>query len=612
MDQTIHCPKCGCQFELSALMRVQLEGEIRSDLQAEFERRRETAEAAARVTLEHKDQELEAARLRVNEALEREALILKRERELETRQREAQRDFERRVKEETRRIREEESKAAQERFAGEAAELVRAKDVELADAHAKLGEASSREADLLKRSRELDDRQRQLASEMEQRITAEAVRIRAEEAKAAEVRFARQADDRVRAKEVELEEAHKKLGDVATREAELMKRVRELDEKGREQGVEFERRISEEATRIRTQEAELAERRIQNDREQQRLRDEEARLKEQGLRATIEDLQRKLLQGSQQTQGEAQEVVLRELLVDAFRADTVEDVPKGVRGADITQRVVSPEGRGCGTVLWESKRAKAWGSDWLAKARDDQREAGAACAVVVSQVLPPNVRHFGLVEGVWVCAWPYAVALGSALRLGLVEVASARQSEQGRGEKMQMLFDYLTGTEFRLRVEGIVEAFRDLQDDLETERRAMQTRWNKRAKLMQRARVNISAFWGDMQGIAGRQLEDLPTMALALPEHADDEEDDGEPAGAERPEDARLKALLFDLLPEDGANAGNGSLTDRFVERAAVELGLQVSADDYARCKAALLEEGRIRRGKGKGGSVCRTTAGLA
>jgi predicted nucleotidyltransferase len=157
----------------------------------------------------------------------------------------------------------------------------------------------------------------------------EATRIRAEEAKAAEARYARQADDRVRAKDVELEEAHKKLGDVATREAELMKRVRELDEKGREQGVEFERRISEEAARIRIQEAELAERRIQNDREQQRLRDEEARLKEQGLRATIEDLQRKLLQGSQQTQGEAQEVVLRELLVDAFRADTVEDVPRG-------------------------------------------------------------------------------------------------------------------------------------------------------------------------------------------------------------------------------------------------------------------------------------------
>jgi hypothetical protein len=201
------------------------------------------------------------------------------------------------------------------------------------------------------------------------------------------------------------------------------------------------------------------------------------------------------------------------------------------------------------------------------------------------------------------------VALGSALRLGLVEVASARQSEQGRGEKMQMLFDYLTGTEFRLRVEGIVEAFRDLQADLETERRAMQTRWNKRAKLMQRARVNVAAFWGDMQGIAGRQLEDLPAMALALPEHA---EDDGDPAGAERPEDDRLKALLFELLPEDGTNAGNGSLTERFVERASVELGLQVSAEDYARCKAALLEEGRIRRGKGKGGSVCRVTAGLA
>lgn len=142
-------------------------------------------------------------------------------------------------------------------------------------------------------------------------------------------------------------------------------------------------------------------------------------------------------------QGEAQEVVLRDLLETAFSTDSIEDVPKGVHGADLLHHVRASDGRDCGAIIWESKRTKSWSDDWLRKLRDDQRTAGAACAVIVSQVLPPDVRHFALVDGVWICAWPYATALGAALRVGLAEVAHARQVAEGRGEKMQMLFDYL-------------------------------------------------------------------------------------------------------------------------------------------------------------------------
>ena len=302
--------------------------------------------------------------------------------------------------------------------------------------------------------------------------------------------------------------------------------------------------------------------------------------------------------------------MLRDLLERSFPADSVDDVPKGMNGADLLQRVRSSEGRDCGLIVWESKRTRSWSDDWLPKLRDDQRAVGAACAVIVSQVLPSGVRHFALVEGVWVCAWEYAAALGTALRLGLVDVATARQAAEGRGEKMQMLFDYLTGTEFKLRVEGFVEAFRDMQEDLESEKRAMLTRWNYRSRLMQRARDNITAFCGDLRGIAGGQLLDLPALALeplaALPAYAE-----GHAAGdAAHPGDAELTEILFRLLPADGTTAGNGSLTDKFIERALLELGVHASADDYARCKAALLAEGRARRGKGKGGSVCRAAPG--
>ena len=147
----------------------------------------------------------------------------------------------------------------------------------------------------------------------------------------------------------------------------------------------------------------LAQQRAELQQEQQRLRDEEHRQQISGLEKTIGELQRKVQQASQQTQGEAQEVVLRDLLASSFPADTIEDVPKGVHGADVVQGVRGGDGRDCGAIVWESKRTRSWSDGWLPKVRDDQREAGAACAVIVTQTLPPDVRHFGEKEGVWVC-----------------------------------------------------------------------------------------------------------------------------------------------------------------------------------------------------------------
>jgi hypothetical protein len=218
------------------------------------------------------------------------------------------------------------------------------------------------------------------------------------------------------------------------------------------------------------------------------------------------------------------------LLAQAFPLDDVVEVPKGMNGADLIQRVRGGDGRDCGGILWESKRTKAWSDSWLAKLRDDVRVADAGCAVIVTQTLPQDIRHFGLRGGVWICAWPYASALGAILRAGLVEVAMARRVAEGRGEKMQMLYDYLTGTEFRNRVGGFVEAFKEMQEELDRERRAMMTTWKRRERLMERALNNVTAFYGDLQGIAGQGLEDLPSLALddsrqlALPVDDDEEQ----------------------------------------------------------------------------------------
>ena len=249
------------------------------------------------------------------------------------------------------------------------------------------------------------------------------------------------------------------------------------------------------------------------------------------------------------------------------------------------------------------------------KLRDDQRAAGAALAVIVTRTLPSGVRLFTEREGVWICSWSCATALAVALRAGLIDTSLARRVADGRGEKTQMLFEYLTGSEFRNRVSGLAEALADMQDDLEQEKRAVLRIWKRRERQLRRSRDNLSAFYGDIQGIAGQKVADLPALSLdaiaALPAQADGDEpleDDeaGDDVGPPRTDDPSLLTLFFSLIPADGTNIGNGTLYERFAEQTLLKFGASVSMVHYERCKATLLDRGRIRRGKGKGGSVAR------
>jgi hypothetical protein len=396
-----------------------------------------------------------------------------------------------------------------------------------------------KEIAILQQQRALTERERELSLDVERRVAVEARRISDRECKVMQERCGREADERMRQKEEELVEARTKMDAAAAREAAFLRQRRELEERERQLAVDLERRLSEGTKTIREEEAKRAEKRAEQqvafDHEQQQLREAEHRQTIEGLQKNLLELQRRVRQGSQQAQGEAQEAVLRDVLLAAFDSDGIEDVAKGAQGADLLQRVRTDDGRDCGTIAWESKRTKAWSEGWLPKLRDDQRASGAACAVLVSQELPKDVKHFGLKDGVWVCAWPYAPALGAALRAGLIDVALAKRVAEGRGEKMQMLYEYLTGAEFRNRVGGFVEAFKEMQDDLEREKRAMQTLWKRRERQMQRARDNITAFYGDLQGIAGRQLQDLPSLTLepgrSLPELTGDPGSEGIPQG---------------------------------------------------------------------------------
>jgi hypothetical protein len=361
----------------------------------------------------------------------------------------------------------------------------------------------------------------ELEAEVRASVHAEGERRLQAALSAAKEHLVRESEERARLKEEELAEARAKLSRAASREAELLKNQRLFVEREQEMALQLERRVAEETRRIREHEATLGRQRADIDRDQQRMKAEEQRLVIEGLQKHIAELQRRVQQGSQQTQGEAQEIALRDLLATAFPFDRLEDVPKGLTGADLVQRVRGDDGRDCGSIVWESKRTKAWSDGWLSKLRNDARQTGAACAVLVSQALPSDVRHFDLQDGVWICAWPYAAALATVLRSGLAEVSLARRAAEGRGEKMQTLYDYVTGTECRNRIGGFIEAVKEMQDELSIEKRAIQAAWSRRERQMERALANAAAFYGDLQGITDRPLGDLlplgPHEALSLP-----------------------------------------------------------------------------------------------
>src|SRR5581483_1114244 len=269
----------------------------------------------------------------------------------------------------------------------------------------------------------------------------------------------------LRDKDQQLSDATEKLKAAQAAELAARKERRELEEQKQTLELTLTRRLDEERSKIRdTAKKEAMEERQLKEAEKEKLIND--------LRSQIEDLKRKSEQGSQQLQGEVLEEALEQLLRQHFPFDEITPVPKGVHGGDVVQTVRDASGTVCGIILWESKRTKTWSDSWLPKLRDDQRAAKAQIAVLLTLELPKDVTTFRFCDGIWVTSNACAISLASALRSGLIEVAAAKRSVDGRNDKMEHLYSYLSGAEFRHRVEGIVEAFVTLREELETEKRA--------------------------------------------------------------------------------------------------------------------------------------------
>jgi hypothetical protein len=242
------------------------------------------------------------------------------------------------------------------------------------------------------------------------------------------------------------------------------------------------------------------------------------------MQKQIEELKRRAEQGSQQLQAEVQELELETLLKTKFPRDTVEPVPKGEHGGDVLQRVLGPLGQICGTILWESKRTKNWSDGWLAKLRDDQRTAKAEIAVIISHAVPKDIETFGLVDGVWVALPQAALPVAVALRYTLIETATARLASEGQQTKMELVYQYLTGPRFRQRVQAIVEAFGSMREDLDKEKKAILKQWAKREEQIERVMQSTVGMYGDLQGIAGKTIQEIEGLELKVLEAPKTEE----------------------------------------------------------------------------------------
>lgn len=480
-EPKVICPHCRKSFELTQAMAASIEERLRAQYEADAKateervaaRERElTKQAAALDKQKEAVEEMVAARLSAERSKLKEAAEAKARDALGI-----------------------ELKAAHE---------------EAAESRRKLEEATKRELDLRRRERDLEEQQKALELQMQTTLDAERAKI-AEQARA---EVEQRQSGELKSLRNALEEKAAALETAQEAELTLRRERNKIEEEKRELALTIQRQVDGEREQIRAAAFKLAD-------EQHRLTDAEKDKKVADMLRQIEDLKRKAEQGSQQAQGEVLEMELEQILRAAFPLDLIEPVPKGVHGGDVIQRVRNDLGQLCGMILWESKRTKAWSDGWLPKLRDDGRTAKADAFALMTMTLPKDVCNFANIDGVWVTNRDCVLGVGAALRAALVQLADAKRAVEGQHGKMDLVYHYLTGPQFRQRVEAIVEAFSTMQDDLDAEQRAMKRLWAKRARQIERAALNAVGMHGDLAGIVGGALLELPS--LALPEGEDTE-----------------------------------------------------------------------------------------
>lgn len=308
--------------------------------------------------------------------------------------------------------------------------------------------------------------------------------------------------------QIKADESLKELMQTKTLMEQLKREKEEMrDTVGLEKEREFSEKLRTEKMKIQIQAEESSAFKINELKKQ--LEDQ---------KKLAEEMRRKAEQGSMQLQGEVQELAIEEWLRMQFPLDTIDEVKKGVNGADCVQIVHTHTRQNCGKICYESKRTKNFGGDWIAKLKEDTFRSGANVGVLVTQVYPREMDRMGLIEGVWVCSFEEFKGLCTVIREGIIQVSTAMATQENKGDKMVMLYDFLTGNEFRSQVEAIVIGFNELQNGLDYEKRSLQRIWAERQKQIDKVIKNTVGMYGSIKGIAGNAIQEIQALELGIKE----------------------------------------------------------------------------------------------
>ena len=327
-----------------------------------------------------------------------------------------------------------------------------------------------------------------------------------------------ESEETARKQSIELESLRKRDDEARKKEEQFLRQQNEFEMLKKNLELEKDRARIEERKKLEEEFAKQTQDKLKLELEKQDLETEKKlRAKDEQIaqmQGAIEDAKRKGEQGSMQIQWEIQEDALKELLGHNFPIDNITDVEKGIKWADIIQEVRNEFGQSVGIIAWESKNTKAWSDGWVEKLKEDRLRVNADISILVTAVLPKDVEKFGLYKGVWLVEWAYVLPIATMLRGQIEAMAHLRTSLVSKDEKMEVVYNYLTSAKFKDKVENIIDAFRQMQDQVAEERRAFESRWKKREQLLEQVIKNTGGMYGDLGGMLGGKLEKVEYLEL--------------------------------------------------------------------------------------------------
>ncbi len=366
---------------------------------------------------------------------------------------------------------------------------------------------------VIKQQKELEQKQKDFDTQIAEKVASQLSEEKKKLLEIAKKEALTELELQIKDKDNQAEEYKKKLADAQKNELELMKQKRELEEKQRSIDLELEKKLADERKKIQEESGKLFDEKLKSVQEVDKLKLAEKDKQIELMKQSLEEANRRAEQGSMQIQGEVQEISLKQTLQNAFPIDRIEDVPTGMRGADIVQKVNNQYGQS-GIILWESKNTKEWSNDWVPKLKEDIKLINADMGIIITRVMPRDIDNFGNIDGIWVSEPRFAIPLANILRTQIEAVKESKQALVGQGTKMEAIYEYLLSTKFKNHMVSIITAFETMQDDLNKEKKAIQKQWSKRQTHLDRALTGSTSLYGDLQGIIGKSLPEIEELEV--------------------------------------------------------------------------------------------------